>query len=76
MSGWSLGLQTLIVAHSWREERTELAARAFAVCPAAAAAAAELAASRAASAEAAAKGLLADRLPDIKIKIAPDLAPR
>jgi hypothetical protein len=37
ISGWSVGLQTLIVAHSWRELRTEPAARAVAVCPAAAA---------------------------------------
>jgi CRP/FNR family transcriptional regulator len=74
MSGWSFGLQTLIVAHNWREESTEPAARALTGCPPAASA--ETGASRAASADAAAKGLLADRLPYIKVKIAPDLAPR
>ena len=74
MSGWSAGLQTLIVAHSWRDCSTEPAARA---CGVGLVAASEVeAGARSAASAAAALRPLVDGRAHMKIKIAPDLPPR
>jgi hypothetical protein len=70
MSGWSLGLQMLIVAHSWRDCSTELAARAF-KAPEEDVARAETGSRSAASAAAGGGNLLAQAERGTKVKIAP-----
>jgi CRP-like cAMP-binding protein len=70
MFGWSLGLQMLIVAHSWRDCSTELAARAF-KAPEEDVARAERGSRSTASAAAGAGSLLAQAEKGIKTKIAP-----